>query len=297
MNKCLVVGASGLVGICLVKELQERWEVFGVSRKNYCTGHKNYRHLPCDLAADWSTNEFPGKVDAVVHLAQSDHYREFPEKAEDVFSVNTLSTLKLLDYARRAGAKTFILASSGGLDNYRLQDFTLDKQPPSQENLNFYLGTKLCSEILANSYSSFFNVVLLRFYFIYGPGQQKDRLIPRLVQSVADGQPISLQGNDGILINPIYVSDAVSAISRALDLGEKCAINIAGPEVLSLRQIGKMIGEAVGREPEFNIQPQDEITRLEGDIRKMTDLLGGPRVKFREGIKKYIESSSMNISS
>lgn len=296
MKKCLIVGSSGLVGACLVNELQESWEVFGISRRNFDTGHRNYRHIPLHLGKDWDTGLFPDKVDAVIHLAQSDHYREFPEHTEDVFTVNTLSTLKLLDYARRAGAKTFVLASSGGLDKYRLQNFTLDKPPTSEENLSFYLGTKLCSEILANSYSSFLNVVLLRFYFVYGPGQKRDRLIPRLVQSVMEGQPITLQGNDGIRINPIHVSDAVSAICHSLDLNENCAINIAGPEILSLRQIGEMIGATVGREPEFNIQATDEIPRLDGDIKKMTKLLGPPRVKFQEGVKSYIEDSPLKIA-
>ena len=296
MKKCLVVGGSGLVGSCLVNELQEEWEVYGISRRDHGAGNENYHHLSMDMGKEWDTRLFPDKVDAVVHLAQSEHYREFPEKTEDIFTVNAMSTLKLLDYARRAGAKTFVLASSGGLDHYRLQDFTMDKKQTAQEDLSFYLGTKLCSEILANSYSSFFNVILLRFYFVYGPGQKMDRLIPRLVQSVANGQPISLQGNDGIFINPIYVSDAVSAISQSLGLEEKSAINIAGPDVISLRQMGEMIGEVVGRKPEFIVQPQEETPRLDGDIRKMTELLGPPKVQFQEGVKSYIESLSLENS-
>ena len=116
-------------------------------------------------------------------------------------------------------------------------------------------------------------------------------MIPRLVQSVRDGKPISLKGNDGIRINPIYVSDAVSAICGSLNLGKNGAINIAGPEVLSLREIGEKIGKIVGRKPEFNIQALNETPRLDGDIRKMTDLLGPPMVKFQEGVQRYIENS------
>ena len=57
----------------------------------------------------------PSHIDGVLHLAQSHAYRDFPAGAVDMFRVNVASTASLLEYARRAGASRFYLASTGSV--------------------------------------------------------------------------------------------------------------------------------------------------------------------------------------
>ena len=85
-----------------------------------------------------------------------------------------------------------------------------------RDDLGFYLSSKLCSEIIADNYSSFMNIVSLRFFFVYGPRQSETMLIPRLIKNIKNGDAITLQGPDGILINPTYVSDAAEVVARSL---------------------------------------------------------------------------------
>lgn len=117
-------------------------------------------------------------------------------------------------------------------------------------------------------------------------------LIPKLVQTVKEGRPIILHGRDGLKINPAYVTDAASAVCRALDLEESQKINTGGPEILTLRQIGLQIGEVLHREPIFELQENIKSRHLVGDIKKMTQFLGPPVVRFKEGITKYIEEQN-----
>lgn len=285
----MVTGAAGLIGSHLTGRLASDWEVVGVSRTPLMAP---VRHVPIDLSARWSPDLLPAKTDAVVHLAQSEHFRNFPGRAPEVFQVNTASTLQLLDYAYRAGAKTFILASSGGIYGHGEQEFTEDMVTPPQGDLGFYLGTKLCSEVLAENYVPYMNVIVLRFFFVYGPGQRKHMLVPRLIASVRDGAPITLQGPEGIRINPIHVSDAAEAIRRALDLSGSHKINVAGPEVLSMRDIGRIIGQALGQAPVFAEQPDVAPRHLVGDIRKMAQILVPPVVKFKDGVADLLSSES-----
>ena len=42
--------------------------------------------------------KLPRSIDVVYHIAQSEFYREFPNSSEDIFNVNTLSTLKLAEW-------------------------------------------------------------------------------------------------------------------------------------------------------------------------------------------------------
>jgi nucleoside-diphosphate-sugar epimerase len=285
----VVTGAAGLIGSRLIQELNPDWFIYGISRSKLSKDldPKRVQQISVDLSKEWDICLLPDKTDVVIHLAQSEHFREFPERATDIFQVNTLSTLRFLDYAYRVGAQTFVLASSGGIYGYGNQEFSEEAEISSKGNLGFYLGTKLCSEVLAENYRSFMNVIVLRFFFVYGPGQKQNMLIPRLVQSVLGGKPITLQGQDGIRINPTYVSDAVAAIIRSLNLKGSHKINIGGPEVLSLREIGETIGKVVAKEPKFYVQPNIEPRHLVGDIHKMSTLLGDPLVRFEEGLHRY----------
>jgi len=289
MKKCLITGATGLIGRHVVGFLRENWELYALVRKWEDPSSHRTHYVKCDLAEEWRTDRLPTTVDSVVHLAQSEHFREFPMHAERIFKVNVVSTLQLLEYSRHARVKTFVLASSGGIYGHGDKGFREDDPIPSKDDLGFYLGTKLCAEVLAESYTPYMNIIILRFFFVYGPGQRATMLIPRLVKALKEDQPIILHGKDGLKMNPTYVIDAASAVCRSLELTESQKINVGGPEVLSLRQIGQQAGELLHKDPAFEVNEHIPPQHLVGDIKKMTYLLGQPGVKFKEGIAKYIE--------
>jgi UDP-glucose 4-epimerase len=288
-KKILITGASGLIGSHLVRTFRAGEEVYAVSRSGNLPEVKT---VDVDLAAEWSIDDLPRDIDVVVHLAQSEHYREFPERAEDIFAVNTLSTLKLLDYARSTGVKQFVLASTGGVYGSGADSFSEEKTIAAKGELGFYVGTRLCSEILSECYQTLMNVVCLRFFFVYGPGQRKNMLIPRLVDSVRNGKPVQLHGENGLSINPAYVGDAVAAVRRAMVIEGSHKLNVAGPEALSLRTIADIIGEEVGRPPVFEVNPSDDNRDLLGDTERMRSALHVPEVRFRDGLRLLLSEMS-----
>jgi len=289
MKKCLITGATGLIGAQLRQALPQDWQVFAVARSPLiATQRQPATQIALDLSTDWNPAALPPQIDAIIHLAQSENFREFPDRALDIFQVNTLSTLRLLDYARQAGAQTFILASSGGVYGHHEQVLSEDEALTAKVDLGFYAGTKLCAEILAENYTAYMNMIMARFFFVYGAEQRKSMLIPRLVQSVLEGRTMTLQGQDGIRINPTHVADAADALVRMLALQGSHKINVGGPEVLSMRQIGETIGQVIGRTPQFVVQPDVQPRHLVGDIQKMTRLLGAPQVKFAAGIQQLL---------
>lgn len=287
MNSCIVTGASGLIGSSLLPALAARCEVHATTRRNPLTEREGVQWHRVDLGAP-DLRTLPGRADAVLYLAQSEHFREFPEQAQSIFDVNIASVLQFLEYARRAGARSFVLASSGGV--YRPGDIQLteDIEISTRSDLGFYLGTKLCSEILAEQYAPFFTVTVLRFFFVYGPQQREHMLLPRLVRSVATGSPVTLAGKDGIRINPTYVTDAVQATVRALDLKESHRINIGGPEALTLRVLCEKIGARVGRAPIFVEDATAMPRHLVADVTKMRDLLHVPCIGVDEGLERLM---------
>lgn len=282
---CVITGATGLIGSRLAAALAASWEVTRVSR--------HAGDVTLDFSRPWDARTLPDRIDAVVHLAQAESYRDFPESAESMFRVNTASTAALLDYARRAGARKLIYASSGGI--YGSGDRPFAETDPASVHgaLGYYLRTKLASELLAGGYASIFEVIILRFFFVYGAGQKSGMLMPRLIASVASGAPIALQGEDGLRFNPICADDAAGAIAGLLERdaeagGDPDVINIAGPQVLTLREACTAIGAALSKDPVFEVNPSARPANLIADITKQSGLLGAPPTRFETGIREMI---------
>lgn len=280
----LITGATGLLGGHAVTYLRESHEVHAVVRAMPAAIENDVRCHTIDFNEYWSTNDLPKRVDAVIHLAQSAHFREFPEKALDIFRVNIDSTARLLDYAHQAGARHFIYASSGGIYGSGNVAFDEDSPVVQSSQLGYYLGSKLCGEVLAKSYAALMNVIILRFFFMYGKEQKRSMLIPRLIDNVKSGQDITIQGKDGIRVNPIHVSDATKALARTLSCKQSAVFNIAGPEVLSLRQIVEIMGMQLNIKPKFEIIP-GEPKDLIGNTAAMEKQLYRPEVRIKDGIQ------------
>lgn len=287
MKNILLTGTNGLVGSNLLPLLTKENKIFAITSQYDSISTDCVTFIQLDFSKDWNTDILPQDIDTIIHLAQSPNFRDFPEKSQNIFAVNTESTLKLLNYAQKIGVKKFIYASSGGVYGNGEQHFSEDSPLAPSIDLGFYLSTKLCSEILLESYTQFFDVITLRFFFVYGKNQKRSMLIPRLVDSVKEGKTITLQGENGIKINPIHVSDAALSIKNALNLEGSHKINVAGKEILSLKEIVTMIEQMFGKEAKIEIQNQPAKSLI-ANIDKMNLLLCKPITNFAVGIKEFL---------
>ncbi|MDA9961741.1 NAD(P)-dependent oxidoreductase [Opitutales bacterium] len=282
----LVTGANGLLGRDLLERFQGV-EVHAIVRSMPKDPVPKVKYHVLDLNEQWSVEQLPTGVKVIIHLAQSAYFRDFPDSALRIFKVNVDSTARLLDYAKMIGVEQFIYASSGGVYGSGKKAFDENSQITSSGNLGYYLGSKLASEILAQSYSSLMKVEVLRFFFMYGRRQNRSMLIPRLVERVKLRELVSLEGDNGIRINPIHVSDASKAVVAVLEIQSSLLINIAGSETLSIRDICLEIGTKVGEEPLFQSKG-GEPSDLIANISLMKNKLHDPEVKINTGILDFL---------
>jgi nucleoside-diphosphate-sugar epimerase len=274
----LVTGAGGFLGRRLVELLAERHDVVAVARRPL----DGVETVVCDLAADAAA--LPDRVDAVVHLAQSRRYREWPEGADDVFAVNVAATHRLLEHARRVGASHFVLASTGAV--YGASDDAL-REDAELAPRGFYPRSKLAAEVLARAYESEFTTAVLRPFAIYGPGQEA-MMVASIAERVRTGEEVTVQGDPGLRLNPIHVDDAARAFAAALELRESGAFNVAGDEVVSLTALVELLAELAGVPP--RVRHADAASAsLVGDTARMREVLGiAPRVGLREGLAEVL---------
>ena len=283
----LVTGATGFIGSWLVKRLLSDHVLYCLTRKADLLPVQPQVHpIELDLADAVDVSRLPASMDAIIHLAQSRHFRRFPEHAKDIFQVNTQSTLQLLDYGRQAKIKVFVCASSGGVCGYQPRPI-VETDPP--ELMNFYLASKYAAECLVNAYSDYFATVNLRYFFVYGEGQ-RDMFMPGLVLRVLHGTPVTIAGKTGVTMNPIHVSDAVEATIRALEVVRQETFNVAGAETTTILDLAELIGPVTGSKPVYSFEPEKGPMAMVANIEKMKLKLGvNPKVSLKEGLDRLVQ--------
>jgi UDP-glucose 4-epimerase len=281
----LLTGSNGLLGAKLLSKLLESGHtVYSVVRPGSSPERTSAVHLEIDLASEWQTNRLPKNIDVVVHLAQSSRFRDFPNSFLDVFRVNVESTVKLLDYSVRSGVTKFVYASSGGVYDPSCGRPFLESDPVlSFAKLGSYLGSKISGEVVVSSYSNLLSTIILRPFFIYGPGQKSDMLIPRLIKSIASAAPVLLDGEEGISINPVHVEDAAQALASCISNEVEGVFNIAGPDKYTIRQIAQIISPMLAITPIFKALPNYP-KDIVGSITRMKKELHQPIISLRNSL-------------
>lgn len=260
MINILVTGGTGFIGRQLCKQLAKKYRVYATVRsQEHAPFIPGIEWIEWDMSKTVQIN-FPRKIDTIIHLAQSEKYRDFPDSARDIMDVNVKSTFELLEYAYKEGVKKFIFASTGsvyGVASSKI--FTESEAVLPIGHLSFYAKSKYISEVLLESYSKYFEILCMRIFFPYGQGQQLERFIPKMIANIKKNEPIILEGVDGLIVNPIHINDIVEFILRALQNSKISGIfNIAGPESISIRAMADIIASKIGINPVFDIKTSEQ---------------------------------------
>lgn len=288
----LIVGANSLLGRNLVELLSKEHKIYATVRD--CSSLKfqkndNVSVIEMDLT-DFSAEILPDKIDAVYYLAQSNRFREFPEGSLDMLSVNVVAPNIIAKWATESGVKSFVYASSGGVytnPNKPVKEFF---EIDANNKLGYYLNTKLSAEMLLKNYADIFDTfVILRPFFMYGPSQNRSMLIPRLVDNIKQGEAIQLHNKKGIHINPIYIDDAAMAVANITQLQGEYIVNIAGSEVVSLKEMSEIIGDIIEKKPIFKYV-EGKNNDLVADIDVMESILWIPKIDLKDGIQLLVDS-------
>jgi UDP-glucose 4-epimerase len=262
--RIILTGATGFIGRRVTSLLLERgYQVICLLRRQSATP-PGTTSLAVDLIQPATLEALPAG-DAVIHLAQSSRYREFPDSADDIFAVNTVATARLLNLAVRNGTRVFVLASTGNVyagSGPWTESATLG---PS----GFYGASKVAAEALLPAYAPYFRTCALRLFTPYGPGQ-RDRLVPSLIARLRERRPISLDGNGGGLgLSVAYVDDVASTFRAAVEHAWEGIYNVASPAPTCIAELANTIGSILGVTPRFERTGRNEPQSIIADVSRL----------------------------
>jgi nucleoside-diphosphate-sugar epimerase/glycosyltransferase involved in cell wall biosynthesis len=281
-----VVGASGFVGAKLFFSIARiRSDVFAVSdlaESSWRLLHSPYdNRITCDITRMQDVNATVRKhrPRTIFNLAAYGGY-ERQNAVAQIHKVNYLGTLNLVTALRDVGCEAFVQA--GTSSEYGLNCAGPDESAPLEPNSD-YAVSKVATSYLMSYYGRLenFPCTHLRMYSVYGPWEERDRLVPRLIS-------LGLQRRYPPLVDPdisrdfIYVDDCTRAFVRAALTTCRSApgqiFNIATGSKTSLREIALLVRGlfSITEEPEFGSMPNRkwDLSNWFGDPRRAHEKLG-----------------------
>jgi len=131
-----------------------------------------------------------------------------------------------------------------------------------------------------------------RLFFLYGPGEHPDRLVPYVIRSLLREEPAECTHGEQ-LRDYLYVADAAEALVRLLESGVEGAINLASGEARPVKEVILQTAHQIGRPDLVQLGARSpsphEPPRIEADVTRQTTELGWhPGTSLEAGLGRTI---------
>lgn len=313
MTTYFITGGAGFIGSSLTKKLLKEGNKV-VTIDNFCDFYntkikennikefeenKNYKIYRADIRDRQAIKKIfdENSIDIVMHLAAMAGVRPSIENPVLYQEVNCMGTQNILEGMKSHNIKNLVMASSSSV-------YGNCKEVPFREDMvvdyaiSPYAATKKANEVMTHVYHKLFNmnVIMLRFFTVYGPKQRPDLAINKFTRLMLEDKEIPMFGDGTTSRDYTYIDDIVEGIQKSC---EYCMnnrdvyeiLNIGNSSPVSLKEMIETIGKVLGKEPKIKqlpMQPGD-VDRTYADISKAKKMLGyEPNTSFEEGIKKFV---------
>lgn len=306
-KQVLVTGGAGFIGSNFVRLLLETtdWYVTNIDALTYAahptvvsewSNRKNYRFMKIDIAdIEQLEKAFDVTYDVVINFAAETHVDRSIEDANAFVRSNVIGVSHLLHLVKQGKAKKYIQISTdevyGSLTSKKKPFKETSKLSPN----NPYSATKASADLLVQSFYRTYElpVIITRCSNNYGPYQNKEKLIPKIIEHISLNKKIPIYG-DGLNIREwLYVEDHCRAIKKVMLAGKVGEVYNIGchQERTNLEVVHFILNYMGGQEEliEFVKDRQGHDFRYALNYSKLSKLGWEPLVSFEEGMAETID--------
>ena len=308
MVRILVTGGAGFQGSHLVEKWVRDGHEVTVLNTYSIEAEQNIASFARNILLVWGSVTDPEVVektvrghDVVVHLAARINVDESLGSPRSFLEVNQGGTLNVLEAARRAGAR-MIFASSCEVYGHA-EDSPVTEHHEMRPH-SPYAASKAGADRMCFAYHKSYglDVTILRPCNIYGERQRSGQggaLIPILASLAAAGKPLKVFGSGDQRREYMHVEDLVAAYDQVLQRSDLpgVTLNVGTGETPSVMEIAQYISDRSGV-PVVNEPPRPgEVAGFSLDSGRIRELGFAPRLKFWDGLSRYLEGSLRHRSS
>lgn len=265
--KVLITGGAGFVGSQLGQFLHRRGdEVILLDNMSY--GHldnllmdgRPFGRFICEDVRDADlVTHFRG-VEVVVHLAGIAPLPACQENPGEAYSVNTAAVATVLEAARRADVRRVIFSSTSAVyENNKADAFSEDEAICPDL---VYASSKAAAELICENHARLYgmDIVICRFFNVYGPHQDVLRTSPPFTSYVARELVMNrtprLFNKSEVQRDYVYIDDVVDLLVRMMEADGKFAaerFNVSSGRGHSVPELYRIFRSTSGRDidPEF----------------------------------------------
>lgn len=294
MKRILIVGGTGFLGFHLAKyAIKKNFKVYCISKNPPSEKRfiKNITYLNFDLRKKKGLF-IKDEIDYVINCAGYGKHLTYSQSKKKIF-LDHINILKnLINLIDNKNIKKFI---NIGTSLEYSKNFKKIKETDKCNPTSYYGKAKLeCTKYLINIYKKFnFPVVIFRVFQIYGPHQDKNRLIPHVIDKCKKNMKFNLTSGNQIR-NFCYVDDFAEVVFKSLNkrgINGKI-FNIGHPKSHNIKFIVKLIKNLIGKgypifkKKKMQIGETKFIVPNISNIKKFLNWT--PKIDIKEGLKKII---------
>lgn len=275
MKTVLITGCDGFTGHFTREEfLRCGYRVIGMVYEN-----AGENEVACDLTDKDSVRRVIQEYmpDGLVHLAAPSFVVN--DNPLDFYLVNVFGTLNLLEAMDAEGINPdkVVLASSANIYGAPLVDEITEDTPP--EPVNHYATSKLAMEYMVRTWFERFPIIITRPFNYTGPGQNKQFLVPKIVDHYRTGKQEVELGNLDVARDFSDVRDIAKAYLLLYESAVSSEIvNLSSGQVYELKEIITLMDKIAGYSIKVTVNPDfvrsNEIKVLCGSNKKLKSLTG-----------------------
>lgn len=292
MKKVLLTGATGFIGHnCIEFLLSKNYEVHAVFNKNNSqVSPKVYRHS-CNLHDPTSVTELikQTKPSHLMHLAWYATPGKFWTSPENLNWVK--SSIHIIQEFVQFGGKRAVIAGSCAEYDWNSEICKEDSTPLNPSS--FYGTCKALLYQIVQAYAKQVGLSLAwgRVFFLYGPREAPERLVPSVITSLMKNDPPRCSHGKQIR-DFMHVKDVANAFAALLDSELQGSINIASGKPITLKEVIDHIAQrfdAKGRIQYGAIMTNDAPKIVADTTRLSAELNWSPNYDLEDGLNQTID--------